>query len=399
MQPAPLPPNEAERLAALVRCNVLDTPPEERFDRITRLLGRLLDVPIAIVSLLDASRSWFKSSYGLAGSEVPRELTFCGHTILEPAAALVVEDATQDPRFARNPLVLGEPEIRFYAGQPLRTPAGFALGTLCVIDRRPRSLTPHQLELLEDFAHVIGDEIELSRSLSESVEREAQLQRQNADLQDLARALSHDLAGPLRRVRTLCQLAREGEFPDADEFHELAGKAAEAGEDLVTSLQEYFTAGEVSLAPVSADDAWRAARDQLSAAIEAAGATVEAEPLPVVSFSLPVLTTVFVNLLSNALKYRDPARPPEVRVSCRELPGEVVFSVRDNGLGIPAAQRERVFELLVRLHGSSEIPGSGMGLAICSKLIDRAGGRMGVESAVGEGSRFWFSLPRRSLEG
>ena len=136
MPAAPLPPDEAERLAALRELLILDTPPEERFDRIVRFAADEFDVPIALVSLVDADRQWFKARVGLDACSTSRDAAFCGYAILDPQV-LVVEDALADPRFADNPLVLGPPGIRFYAGAPLEV-AGRRIGTLCVIDTRPR---------------------------------------------------------------------------------------------------------------------------------------------------------------------------------------------------------------------------------------------------------------------
>ncbi len=156
---APLPPpDEVQRLAELHRLGILDTDPEERFDRITRLAATLLDMPIALVSLVDEQRQWFKSTCGLEVKQTPRYISFCGHTILNDDV-FVVPEATVDARFADNPLVTGEPHIRFYAGYALKTAQGQRVGTLCVIDRKPRILTPTQLALLEDLARIAEDEI------------------------------------------------------------------------------------------------------------------------------------------------------------------------------------------------------------------------------------------------
>src|SRR4051794_6119309 len=146
-----VPANEAERLAALQALNILDTPPEERFDRITRVARCLFDVPIALITLVDATRQWFKSRQGLDVCETGREVSFCAHAILadEP---LVVPDAVQDARFADNPLVTGEPYGRFYAGVPLHGAGAHRLGTLCLLDRRPRELSAAELQLLHDLA-------------------------------------------------------------------------------------------------------------------------------------------------------------------------------------------------------------------------------------------------------
>jgi GAF domain-containing protein len=150
MQSPPNPPNEQQRLAALHALRILDTPPEERFDRITRTAQRLFDVPIALVSLVDANRQWFKSCYGLTVTETPRDVSFCGHAILG-TELLVIENATQDLRFADNPLVTGGPEIRFYAGCPLRGPDGVMLGTLCVISPDVRRFTDADRHALRDL--------------------------------------------------------------------------------------------------------------------------------------------------------------------------------------------------------------------------------------------------------
>lgn len=152
------PADEAQRTATLRNLHILDTPAEERFDRITRIAQRVLGVPIALVSLVDSNRQWFKSCQGLAASETPRGISFCGHAILDDAP-LIIGDALSDPRFADNPLVTGEPRIRFYAGHPLKHSNGSRLGTLCVIDRRPREMSAADLAALADLAAWAEEEL------------------------------------------------------------------------------------------------------------------------------------------------------------------------------------------------------------------------------------------------
>lgn len=158
MQAPPIPDDEAERLAALHGLRILDTAAEPRFDRITRLAARMFDVPVALISLVDAERQWFKSRIGTDLFETPRSLSFCGHAILQQDA-LVVEDALDDARFADNPLVTGKPFIRFYAGLRLASSEGAALGTLCLIDSKPRHLDAGQLAALEDLAALAANEL------------------------------------------------------------------------------------------------------------------------------------------------------------------------------------------------------------------------------------------------
>lgn len=156
--PAPLPLDEEQRLQALLDMQVLDTPAEERFDRYTRIAAELFDVPIALVSLVDRERQWFKSRHGLEVTETPRETAFCAHAILA-RAALQVPDTLQDPRFADNPLVTGPPRVRFYAGAPLAAADGSLVGTLCLIDQRARQLDEQQLGLLRDLANLVEAEL------------------------------------------------------------------------------------------------------------------------------------------------------------------------------------------------------------------------------------------------
>jgi diguanylate cyclase (GGDEF)-like protein len=156
---APLAPaNEACRLAALHELNILDSPPEERFDRITRLARRLFHVPIALVSLVDADRQWFKSHAGIEATETPRAISFCGHVILR-SDPMIVPDAALDVRFSDNPLVVEEPRIRFYAGCPLITLDGFAMGTLCIVDRAPRELGGEDIDTLKDLAGAVEEQL------------------------------------------------------------------------------------------------------------------------------------------------------------------------------------------------------------------------------------------------
>ncbi|MHC5011618.1 MAG: GGDEF domain-containing protein [Planctomycetota bacterium] len=156
IEPA-IPDDEVQRLRTLRALELLDTPPEERFDRVTRLARRLFDVPIALVSLVDEDRQWFKSRQGLDAEETPREISFCGHAILGDRV-LVVEDALQDNRFHDNPLVTGQPGVRFYAGHPLSAQDGSKMGTLCLVDRQPRTLSRDDLELLSDLAAMVESE-------------------------------------------------------------------------------------------------------------------------------------------------------------------------------------------------------------------------------------------------
>lgn len=158
MKTPEIPPNEVARLQTLRSFDILDTPQEERFDRLTRMARRLFDVPIALVSLVDKDRQWFKSRIGLPVSETPRDISFCGHSILGEEV-FIIPDASSDERFQDNPLVIDKPNIRFYAGCPLRALNGTQMGTLCIIDDKPRDFSEADLSALTDLAAMAEQEL------------------------------------------------------------------------------------------------------------------------------------------------------------------------------------------------------------------------------------------------
>ena len=211
---APLPDNEAARLDALRRCDVLDTPPEQAFDDIARLAAYICGTPIAAVSLVDAERQWCKSILGITDREMPREMSFCAHTILQPDLT-IVRDTQDDPRFATNPLVNAEPNIRFYAGAPLLSDDGYALGALCIIDRKPRTLTPEQQDALRMLASQVSSQLRAGHRLAERERLLFEKERADTERRRAEESLrqSHDaLQRSQRRLAEAQRIAQIGSW-------------------------------------------------------------------------------------------------------------------------------------------------------------------------------------------
>lgn len=197
---APIPKDDAKRIKVLWQYEILDTVPEEVFDDLTELAARICEAPIAMITLVDENRQWFKSKVGVTVNETSRDVSFCSHAI-EQSDLFIVPDATLDKRFAKNPLVTSDPKIRFYAGAPLITPDGHALGTLCVIDKVPRELRPDQKQALRVLARHVMTQLELrrhSRELAhahkEREQIEGELKKANAELVKVRRELDNHKA-------------------------------------------------------------------------------------------------------------------------------------------------------------------------------------------------------------
>ena len=420
--PAPKPANEAERLAALRRYNILDTAPEETFDRIARLAAQIMGTPIALVSLVDGDRQWFKARYGLVAEQTPRDVAFCAHTILD-SKVMVVPDARRDPRFSGNPIVTDEPRVVFYAGAPLTTPDGHRLGTLCAIDRVPHAaLTDEQSRALRDLADMVVEAMEMRRqgraALDELDERRrvgAELLRLTREAASAAKAksvflatMSHELRTPMNGVIGMSGLLLDTPL-DAEQRRMVTAtrQSAEALVAIVNDILDYskLEAGRIELEAV--DFEVRATVDGVLALLEPKatekGLSLGLEAAPdvpaLVQGDVGRLRQILFNLVGNAVKFTEAG---EVRVVARRIAGpegevRLAFEVRDSGIGIEPAALDKLFDRFSQADAAvaRKYGGSGLGLAICRQLCRAMGGDIAVESAPGQGSVFRFVIPFR----
>ena len=421
MPAAPLPTDEMDRLRSLWACNVLDTPPDPRFDCMTNLAARLYNVPIALVSLIDEDRQWFKSAVGLnAGDETPREYAMCAYALLRPTQPLVVEDATLDDRFSDNPYVTKPGGVRFYAGVPLLDNHGRALGTLCIVDTKPRHIAAHELETLIALAAGVTSVLELHRNMAELQRSEAQAKyhaeelevaREKAETADRAKsmflaAMSHEIRTPMTGVLGMADLLSEE--PLNPKQLNYVNAIRTSGRHLLTVINDILDfsrseAGGLTLEEIdfSVGEVLEEVQSIMSPQAVERGLTLafdldEHSP-PVVRGDPTRLRQILVNLVGNGLKFTSKGGVL-VTIRCRSLcDGRVqfCFAVRDTGIGIPKEHHSALFEAFTQadLSTTRRFGGSGLGLAICRQLVGAMGGTIGVDSAPGQGSTFRFDVP------
>ena len=401
-QPAPIPPDESARLAELRDYAILDTPPEQAFDDLTALASSIAGTPMALISLIDDGRQWFKSRIGIDAPETPREISFCAHAILD-SRTFVVEDATRDARFAGNPDVIGGPEIRFYAGAPLETQAGHRIGTLCVVDRQPRTLSAEDEEALRIIARQVIVQLELRKAGLELRRQSERLAAVSRMKDEFVSVVSHELRTPLTAIKGSLQLLVDGDIDDASDRERLQAAALSNSERLIRLVNDILDiskieAGGLQLRKHPADPRELAAiavRSIAQFAVTARVAlTIQAqEGLPPIDVDADRIVQALVNLMSNAVKF-SPSNAAVVIDVAREA-AELRFSVSDAGPGIPAESIGRLFQKFTQLDTSDarRVSGTGLGLAISKGIVEQHGGRITVKSVPGTGSTFSIHLP------
>lgn len=398
---------DAARLATLAATGLLDSPPEEAFDRLTRMVARLLDAPTALVSLVDADRQFFKSGVGLSeelarARETPLSHSFCKHVVVE-RRPLVVPDARLHHLVANNDAIR-DYGVLAYVGMPLTTSDGETLGTLCAMDTRPREWSTEALATLEDLAAAAVAEIELRLLARYFHQNYVALRALEFQRDEMVHMLVHDLRNPLTSVMGGLDLLVSAVDAQHSADLALAQEGAHALHRMISDILDVSKADaeRLSLArerTTAASIIGAAMRQvhQLGSVNGVALRTMVPDDLPDVLWDGPKLVRVFVNLLSNAIQHTPQAGIVSVAatfVSADE--NAIVWSISDTGVGIP----EKVLPMLFEKFGHSTVKrggyaSSGLGLAFSRMVVEAHGGRIWVESEVGRGTSFGISLPLR----
>jgi signal transduction histidine kinase len=389
---------ETRRLQALDEYAILDTPKEQAYDDLTAIAAKIFQTPISLVSLLDKNRQWFKSNHGLNVRETPKEYAFCAHAINSTEEIFIVPDSRKDPRFSENPIVNGEPHVIFYAGVPLYDDNNLPLGTLCVIDNKPRQLSSEEMSALKALANqvlILLKNRKLTKELNDSIQK---LSERNNDLAQFANVAAHDLKSPLINISAISQYLSNN----------YASRLDEEGKTLISLIQRSADTLRSLI-----DDTLNYYKDEHKIRREAVFINLEEfyhqifelfnhnqsislkliTSVKQIRLNSTILSQIMINLISNAIRYND-KKNIVVHIGVIDRGEFLEFYVKDNGPGINEDLHQKVFELFsVGIpHDNDGRKGKGIGLATVKKLVELLEGKIWLENGKENGCKFIFQI-------
>lgn len=396
---ADIPDNEKERLRVLENYNILDSFPEEDYDAIAKIASGICDSPIALVSLIDKDRQWFKSNHGLDARETSRDLAFCSHSILKPDELFIINDARKDDRFTDNPLITGSPNMVFYAGAPLNTSEGFPLGTLCVIDNKPRELNQSQKDSLKLLAKQVVSLLELRKKNYELLEANEKTKKLNEQLNDFAYRLTHDLKSPINGANFLVDILKEDHinlFKDtkAEEYVNLISNRMLYMSALVDEILEYTKVNTEDI--IYEEFNLKVLLESILNNIDFDNKIfLSSNDLDInIKSSKIGFVQIFQNLISNSRKFSKKDKV-NIQVNFKKDKTHFHYTYQDNGPGIDQKYWKKVFMMLETLESRNN-KNTGIGLATVKSIVERLGGKIYLKSREDgySGVSFHFSIKR-----
>lgn len=402
-----IPVNEKERLANLKEYNILDTPEEDSFNEIVKLASIICNAPISTISLIDEKRQWFKAKIGIDDTETPREQAFCAHAI-NGNDLMVVPNAINDERFYDNPMVTNAPDIRFYAGMPIVTPDGNKLGTICVIDRKPRNLDDDQKFALQILAKNVMTLLELriknnnlSDTLSALYTQSNETDRINNVNNRLLSILAHDLKNPLGAIQQTLEIFSDGDLSTEDR-NEIALELKKNVGNAMNMLNEVLQWGtsqvegkETDFKKINFKEFLDEESEKYYLLLKSKNNIFEnnIEEGLSVNADINMMRFIFRNLVMNANKFTSAGT---IEVCTIDSDDFIEFVVKDTGVGMKPSQIARLFQWETRQssEGTAGEKGTGLGLLICNEFVAKHKGKMWVESQLGKGSSFHFTISK-----
>ena len=397
MKPAVLPENEKERIRKLNELGILDTFEEQAYDDLTYLAAKICNTPIALVSLVDNDRQWFKSHYCLDVRETPRDVAFCSHAILDKNV-FIVEDSSKDERFYDNPLVINDPNVKFYAGAPLLMNDNIRLGTLCVIGNKPGVISPEQQKSLEALARQVVSQLELRLKVKE-------LEVLDKTKDEFISMVSHELRTPLTSIAGSLTLLLNNQVGQLDnDQHKLIEIASRNSGRLITIVNEILDQAKIEAGQFEIIKKPHSILSLLKKAIELNNPyctkcncelDLDYEQLDIDKTVLcdeDRLIQVLTNLISNAAKASYDGGVVEVSLTCDDNSARI--AVTDHGVGIQKNQQHLVFQRFKQIGESvnEKMSGTGLGLNFSKHIIELHGGRIDFNSVPNNHTTFYFIL-------
>ena len=392
------PKNEKQRIKSLNSYKILDTLPEKEYDDLTRIASQICNTPIALISLIDPERQWFKSHHGLGASETPRELAFCAHAINDPSQIFEVSDARKDIRFLDNPLSTDDPNVIFYAGAPLNTSDGFALGTICVIDNKPRKLNKEQRESLKALASQVISQFELRKNILKLNAKNKEAKKRNRQLSSFAQSLSHDIKTPIRGIHTIAEWLKEeyGSQLDkqANDWIDIIFLRTNYIDVLTTEMLNYSKATDATIVyeEFNLNDILNKIKDSIDINNNFTFHLTNVDQQ--IFHSKIAFITILQNLISNSIKHTD-LNEGEIHISLTKDSDTIYIAYEDNGPGISIKYRKKVFKLFETI-GEKTAESTGIGLTTIDAMIERLQGTIKLCDRENNlrGVRFEISIPK-----
>lgn len=397
--------DEIGRLRELERTELLDSPVEDSFDRLTALASKLLNAPISLVSLIEPHRQFFKSQIGLPEEfielrETPLSHSFCQYVVTS-GEPLIVEDAREHPLVMDN-LAIVDMDVIAYLGIPLTTADGWHLGSFCVIDTEPHVWSDEDIETMQTLAASVTNEIQLRLN---SLDKEHMLERlkiRNENLNAFSHTVSHNLKNSISAIIGWADLSER--YSDRVSFEEMLETMSKIKE-LATNTNGIINAlmllagidriEDVEIEPLPMFDIVEDALTSLELQISTCNALIILpEDFPQCIGYREWIEEVWINYISNAIKYG--GNPPRIELGAEKLANNTVrYWVKDNGIGISEEDQQKLFKTFSRLPQTADQEGHGLGLSIIKRIMDKLDGKVMVESTIGEGSIFSFILPKK----
>lgn len=422
----PIPENEPLRLAALRALNILDTEAEKEFDDLVKLASMLCKTPISMVSLIDADRQWIKSSTGTDMRETPRDISFCGHAIGQEGI-FIVPDALEDERFFDNPLVTDPPQIRFYAGMPIHSEDGYAVGTLCVIDTVPHHLSSEEQFTLEALSKQVQSLLKLrvkvhelkssNSTLSEEIDRREKLEQELISARTLAEEsarakeiflanMSHEIRTPMNAILGMSDQLAKTNLNENQKFY--LSNVHEAADNLLVIIDDILDLSKIAAGKLNIENIGFELKQVIERAMHVMMCKAEEKGLlltntlydttisPVLIGDPHRLNQVLLNFLSNGIKFTERGT---IDIQCKVIANNkndqvIEIRVTDTGIGMEASFAGKLFQKFVQEDDSitRRYGGTGLGMSICKGIIDLMGGEIIVQSRKNHGTTIILTL-------